>query len=113
MARLTLAAILLAHGALANLDIPPINNLAIVIAAATTTDPGLLACVTAEAILDACFAQPGFTDAPDASQASCLCCYSGTYLEPAYSSCASYISVSAPSDTSDYSGKLDHLLLLL
>ncbi|KAJ9132538.1 hypothetical protein NKR23_g11191 [Pleurostoma richardsiae] len=97
MAR-SLAAILLlaAQGAVATLPIPTPNALAAVVAAATETDDGLLACVTAEALEAYCFdAYPDFTDLPAVTQAACLCCYSASNVADTYGSCADYISESS------------------
>src|ERR1700761_3045833 len=76
---------------------------AAVLEAATAVDPGLQACVTAEAVISDCLSIPAFTNAPLLSQAECLCCLSSTYLANQYSSCASYIIASASEYSTDLS----------
>ena len=109
MSRTLVAAALLAQGALANLGIPQTNQLANIVAAATTTDPGLLACATAEAVISVCFDIPNFTNAPEATIASCLCCLQNTYLASEYGSCASYIKTSASKFSTEYSREYSQL----
>ncbi|KAH8900062.1 hypothetical protein GQ53DRAFT_207924 [Thozetella sp. PMI_491] len=78
--------------------------LAVVVAAATTTDPGLLACATVEAFVDGCYSA-GYLDStvPSATEAACLCCSKGTNIATAYSSCQSYVAASAKTATDAYS----------
>lgn len=94
MARHFMTALALAHGTVALLD-GKINNKAVanvVAAAATTTNPGLQACVTADAITSACFGAVSLNPSiPIASVQDCLCCYSGVELDGLYLGCASYI----------------------
>lgn len=83
-----------------------INNHAVarVIAAATTTDKGLLACATADAITSSCYLA-GSLDltVPVETMQQCLCCYSSIELDPIYLSCASYIAYSQPTATGAFS----------
>ena len=106
MARHFVAALVLAHGTVALLD-GKINNHAVanvVAAAATTTNPGLLACVTADAITSACFGAASLNpELPIESVADCLCCYSGVELDGLYSGCASYIYYTESTATAAYS----------
>ena len=97
------AALFLAQRAVMAVDIPA-NALGNIVAAATTTDPGLLACATAFDVISYCAsAIPDFTAAPEATQAACLCCYSTTELDPVYSSCANYIEDNYPGSSTEYS----------
>ena len=94
MARHIIAALALAHRTVALLDGKFHNHAVanVVAAAATTTNPGLLACVTADAITDACFDAASLNPTmPIASLEACLCCYSGVELDDLYFGCASYI----------------------
>lgn len=95
--------VLLVQGVCADFEIPVKNNaLAKVVALATTTNPGLLACATAEVLLEGCYsALP--TTAPALQQAECFCCLSGDFVATIYSSCASYITASARAYTDEYS----------
>ena len=72
--------------------------------APTTTDPALNACVSAGVVLSSC-AAAGYLDdaASTASAKACLCCYGGLELVDEYSSCASYVSASLPTETEVYS----------
>ena len=107
MARSTLLSLLAlaARGASA-VDVAAIPHpqaLALVVAAATTTDPGLMACATAEALADYCYSA-GWLDAtvPLQTEAACLCCYQGSYVANDFYSCASYIAASARTATAAY-----------
>lgn len=106
MSRHFMAALALAHGTVALLD-GKINNHAaanVVAAAATATNPGLLACVTADAITNACFDSASLNPAmPIASMEDCLCCYSGVELDGLYFNCASYIYNTASTATDFFS----------
>lgn len=75
-----------------------------VLAEASTTDPGLLACATADVILSSCIAKGVLeTTAPTASAKACLCCYQDYELVEEYSSCASYIYNSFRTQTEAFS----------
>ncbi|KAM7198570.1 hypothetical protein V8F20_006100 [Naviculisporaceae sp. PSN 640] len=83
-----------------------INNHAVatVIAAATTTDEGLLACATADAITSSCYFAGSFDlTVPIQTIQQCLCCYSSIELDEIYLSCASYIAYSEPTATEAFS----------
>ncbi|KAK4214416.1 hypothetical protein QBC37DRAFT_155432 [Rhypophila decipiens] len=83
-----------------------INNHAVanVIAAATTTDAGLMACATADAITSSCYVAGSFDlDVPVETIQQCLCCYSSVELDEIYLSCASYIAYSEPGLTEAFS----------
>ncbi len=107
MARKFLPALFLAaHGAAAlEANLHP-QALAAVLAAATTTNPGLLACATAEGLIDGCYSAGIITSTvPFQTQAACLCCYQGTYVAPQYLSCESYIAASMRTETDAYTRK--------
>lgn len=111
------AALFLAHRAVVALDIPSNtiavptkaavadNRLANIIAAAVATDSGSDACSTAIDALNNCIAITSFDSLPEATQAACLCCDSGSGLEldGIYSNCASYIEDNFPRSTDEYS----------
>jgi hypothetical protein len=113
MGRTLITALLLAHNAANALLYPELlpaptkvlNNL-VAAAAAATGDPGVEACSIALAVVSSCGALPGFTDAPEATQAACLCCASQTIeLDQYYGSCADYIESNFPGSSTQYSGK--------
>jgi len=111
------AALFLAHRAVVALDIPSNtiavptkaavadNRLANIIGAAVATDTGADACSTAIDALNNCIAITSFDSLPEATQAACLCCDSGSGLEldGVYSNCASYIEDNFPRSTDEYS----------
>ncbi|KAK3939848.1 hypothetical protein QBC46DRAFT_139199 [Diplogelasinospora grovesii] len=106
MGRQFLSALLLAQGAsafldrLVNINAVNVHVIELVVAAASTTDPGLLACDTAGYIVSSCSAAGSLASTvPTASLEACLCCYKGAELAFEYSSCASYIANSVPKST--------------
>lgn len=112
MGRTLFTALLLAHNAANALLYPEIlptptkvlNHL-VAAAAAATGDPGVDACSIALGVVSSCEAIAGFTDAPVATQAACLCCASQTVeLDDYYSSCADYIESNYPKSSTQYSG---------
>ncbi|KAK1755839.1 hypothetical protein QBC47DRAFT_198026 [Echria macrotheca] len=75
-----------------------------VVVAADVSDPEISACVTADAVLSSCVASGLLeTTAPTASAKDCLCCYGGHEIVSDYSSCATYIAKSYPTETAAFS----------
>jgi hypothetical protein len=115
MGRTLITALLLAHNA-ANAFVYPelfptptkvLNNL---VAAAAAATGDVEACSVALGVVSSCGAIAGFTDAPAATQAACLCCASQTVeLEEYYSSCADYIESNFPKSSTQYSGMFCHI----
>ena len=61
--------------------------------AAATTDAGFKACNSVSSVVMSCSAAGSIADnIPEASQAACVCCQGNNELDPAYSSCANYVS---------------------
>lgn len=86
-------------------EIPGVNQLANIAAAAAATDApgGLEACADAENLIQFCVTEiPNFTKAANSVIAACMCCSRSSYVAPLYSSCKSYITASAPQYTNDY-----------
>lgn len=77
-----------------------------VVVAADANDPEISACATADAVLASCVSSGLLqTTAPTASAKACLCCHSGIEVVDKYSSCATYIAKSFPTQSAAYSSK--------
>lgn len=102
-----IASVFLAHKAVMAIDVAGVGALADALPAATATgdDPGA-PCNTPFTVISSCVASiTNFDQAPVATQAACLCCYSTIELADYYSSCASALSEFAPTRTQDLSGR--------
>ncbi|KAK3312418.1 hypothetical protein B0H66DRAFT_538706 [Apodospora peruviana] len=102
---LTISALTLAHTAAALLDGHiDVNVVANVLAQATTTNEGLLACATADAILNSCYSAGSLEPTlPTATIANCLCCYQDVELDVVYLACASYVYYTEPTAVDAFS----------
>lgn len=82
------------------------------VGAAVDEEEGLLACATADAVINSCYSAGALeTSAPDAVFEGCVCCESGNPVVSAYSNCAEYISdsVSGREASTIYSGNTSQL----
>jgi len=84
-----------------------------IVVAADANDPEISACATADAVLASCVSSGLLqTTAPTASAKACLCCRGGVEIVNKYSSCATYISKSFPTQSAAYSSRSTPLLYM-
>lgn len=101
---------LLAGGAAAQLMTLPLVNNDEIVAAMNPSDPGYKVCGVVGQYVRNCIDEAGgaeaLSTATDSALASCACCFQGSAVSTAYSSCSAYLATEATDLASQISGAL-------